>query len=67
MSERFLPPTEDEIRKSIAKILRNRANMAAYFKTHFQENDMPESARQQQSFELIWLEAEDIALGYRKD
>ena len=76
--ERFLPPSEQEIRESIAQILRRRASAACYWKEDF-ENKAEKAdtftnkemwlanADAYREFEAIWNEAADIALGIRKE
>ena len=66
MSERFLPLTEQEVRASIEKILRQRASAACYWKEEFENKEMHESAEHQRVLEEVWNEAADIALGIRK-
>ena len=64
---KFLPLTEQQIRESIAKLLRQRASEACYWKEHFEDKNYPESADFQRTLESIWNEAADIALGIRKE
>lgn len=67
MTERFLPPTEQEVRESIEKILRQRASAACYWKEVFEDKEMAESAEHMRTIEETWNEAADIALGLRKE
>lgn len=64
-TETFLPPTEEEVRLSIAKLLQRRASEACYWKEMFEDKNMPESADFQRTIEAIWNEATDIAMGRR--
>lgn len=76
--ERFLPPSEQEIRESIAKKLRQRASEACYWKEDFEDKAKVadtiqmqhynlESAIRLAEFENLWNEAADIALNIRKE
>lgn len=65
--QHFLPPTEQEVRTSIEKILRQRASAACYWKEEFENRKMFESAEHMRTIEETWNEAADIALGIRKE
>ena len=76
--EKFLPPTEQEIRQSIANILLKRASFECYLKEDFENKaEKADTVKQRlmwqsnadlhQHFEALWNEAADIALGKRKE
>ena len=62
MSERFIPPTEEEVRKSLYDEFKRRASEACYWKEHFEDTNYPESADLQRTIEEIWNTAADIAM-----
>lgn len=77
-TDNWLPPTEQEIRQAIAKILLQRASGECYWKEEFENRaekaDIVKQKLMWQSnadlhrhFEAIWNEAVDIALGKRKE
>ena len=76
--ERFEPLTEQEIRQSIADIMLRRASFECYWKEDFENKSAQADTIKQQmmwqsnadlhrSFEAIWRDAADIALGLRKE
>lgn len=75
---KFEPPTEQQIRQSIERILRRRASGECYWKEEFENKAEQSETRKEavmwqsnadlhRSFEAIWNEAADIALGLRKE
>lgn len=65
--KRTIDLTENAVRESIEKILKRRASQCAYFKEEFQNKNYMQDAELQETFEAIWNEAADIALGIRKE
>lgn len=76
--ENWLPPTEEQVRQSIVKILRQRASGECYWKEEFENKALQSETRKDAAmwqanadlhrhFEAIWNEAVDIALGNRKE
>ena len=55
-----------QTRADIARKLRQRASQACYFKEKFEDMGLKTSAEMQATYEAIWNEAADIALGIRE-
>lgn len=77
-TDNWLPPTEEEVRQSIAKILLRRASAECYWKEDFENKaEKADTVKQRlmwqssadlhRHFEALWNEAVDIALGKRKE